>query len=293
MAPARSRSVPAWIAAGAATLAVTGCAGLLDLDVHYVDAGDTPSGGDASIADAGGASLDGTTQGARDAGDATAPSGPDAAANDAAANDAAAPDATPTPTAITFVQGVAAQATPGSTTGSVTFTSKVAAHDAIVVAVDFDLMATLQVSDTLGSTFSAAILPTGDFYPCAIYYALDVPSGGTDTLTLTLSAAPPTFFEIYAQEYAGIAGLDVTAGQSGTSVMMQSGTATTTVANDLIFGFAATGTAGAGVGFTTRSNFNQNLVEDAIAGNPGPYQATGTMVAGSGWTVLMAAFRPK
>ena len=44
-----------------------------------------------------------------------------------------------------------------------------------------------------------------------------------------------------------------------------------------------------GSGFTARSTFNNNLIEDRIAGNPGSYAATGT--ANNGWSMQVVALK--
>jgi hypothetical protein len=66
----------------------------------------------------------------------------------------------------------------------------------------------------------------------------------------------------------------------------------TTVAGDVIYGYCVGDWAcTAGSGFATRSNLNDNLIEDELAGNPGAYAATGT--ATNGWTMQMVALKPK
>jgi hypothetical protein len=320
---ARWKLAPCGIVATAiGAIGASGCAGLLDLDVHYVDgdasAEDATPPADASAPDGAGtrdgAARDGSIDDAADSrapadadaaapvdADATAPADADATAIDAAADGADAADAADAAdeqvpeggAPIEFVQVVASQALTGSATATIAFALPVAAHDTLVVAADYDSLGTLQISDTLGSHFVAAGQPTFFGYTSTLYYALDVPSGGADTVALTLSQAPTTFFEYYIHEYSGIGAFDGASAGTGTYPMMVSGFTSTTAPNDLVFGFAATGTATAGDGFTARSGFNNNLTEDEIVGPPGPYQATATMTAGGSWTLLMAAFRPR
>ena len=72
---------------------------------------------------------------------------------------------------------------------------------------------------------------------------------------------------------------------------VSSGNATTTVAGDVIYGYCVGDwSCTAGSGFTTRSSFNANLIEDMTAGNAGTYAATGT--ANHGWTMQMVALKP-
>jgi hypothetical protein len=193
---------------------------------------------------------------------------------------------------IEFVQVTAGAGPAQSTTVQLVFPNPVTAHDTIIVAADYDSPGTLTVTDSLHNTYQSAIGPVGATIPCSIVYALDV-HGGNDTVILTLSQPPAAYFEIYVQEYSGIAALDGVASQDGTGSAMTSGTANTSASNDLIFAFGVGGTIAPGSGFIARSTFNSNLTEDAIAGAPGVYGATGTMVAGSGWTLVMTAFRPR
>ena len=60
---------------------------------------------------------------------------------------------------------------------------------------------------------------------------------------------------------------------------------------DAIYGYCVADWAcTAGSGFTQRSNFNNNLIEDEKAGNAGSYAATG--VANNGWSMQMVAIKP-
>jgi hypothetical protein len=275
----------------ALALVSSGCAGLLDLDVHYRDAsadGASASdlrdaGGDAPDADA--RAPDGSVHDA--AGDAAPKVSDSGDAADLDGSDGEAPDAAH---GIQFVQAFAGQGLPGAATATLGFALPVKAHDTIVVAADFDSLGTLQVTDSLGNAYQSALSPSTSAIACSIAYALDV-QGGMDTVHLQLSVPPQNFFEIYIHEYSGVASLDGASAQNGTALLMESGYVTTSAPADLLFGFAVTGTAMAGSGFTARSTFNMNLTEDELTGPPGAYEATGTMVAGGGWTMLTAAFR--
>jgi hypothetical protein len=44
-----------------------------------------------------------------------------------------------------------------------------------------------------------------------------------------------------------------------------------------------------GAGLSTRSNFNNNLIDDELVGNAGNYAATGS--ATNGWTMQMVAIK--
>src|SRR5208282_3531566 len=125
-----------------------------------------------------------------------------------------------------------------------------------------------------------------------VYYAKSI-KGGADTVTINLSANV-TYIEAYLTEYTGenqTNPIDAQAGASGSAATVSSGNATTTVAGDLIYGYCVgDGSCTAGAGFAARSTFDINLIEDATAGNPGTYAATGT--ATSGWAMQMVALLP-
>ena len=112
-------------------------------------------------------------------------------------------------------------------------------------------------------------------------------------MTVNLSASS-AYIEVYLTEYSGVNQtnpIDAQAGASGSAGAVSSGNATTTVAGDLIYGYCVgDGSCTAGSGFAARSTFDGNLIEDATAGNPGTYAATGT--ATSGWTMQMVALKP-
>ena len=96
-------------------------------------------------------------------------------------------------------------------------------------------------------------------------------------------------------EYAGISvtnPVDVTASASGSSATLNSGTVTTTSANDLIYGAGVSDNAvtAAGTGFTPRDLSYGNITEDRIAGTVGSYSATATH-NGSMWGMQLVAFR--
>ena len=80
---------------------------------------------------------------------------------------------------------------------------------------------------------------------------------------------------------------------SGAAGAVTSGTVTTTVAGDIIYGWsAADWSCTVGSGFSARSAFNNNLVEDLTSGNAGPYAAQETQ-ARSHRRGLFADARPE
>jgi len=84
--------------------------------------------------------------------------------------------------------------------------------------------------------------------------------------------------------------IDAQAGTSGNAGSVSSGTAATTVAGDIVYGYClGDWNCTAGSGFTARSAFNGNLIEDMTVGNPGSYAATGS--ANHGWSMQMVALK--
>jgi hypothetical protein len=172
------------------------------------------------------------------------------------------------------------------------------AGDLLVVGVNwFSQTATAAVSDTIGSTYQTAIGPTnwsGTKYRAQLFYANGV-AGGATTVKVTLTGAD-SGCEVYVSEYAGVdpvSPLDQTSVLTGTADdTPDSGSKTTTFANDLLFGYAQSGgaIAGEGPGFAARSTYHSNLVEDTIAPQTGSYSAS-FLASDSDWFAMMATFK--
>jgi len=194
---------------------------------------------------------------------------------------------------VAFVQATA-NSSAAVSSFSVSFSSNTTAGNLILIGFDFSSnTAFSSISDSQGNTFTQAggqlTSPGGS--SSRVYYANNI-KGGADTITIKLSATS-SFIETYLTEYTGVnqtVPVDVQAGSSGGAGSVSSGNATTTTAGDLIYGFcAADFTCTVGTGFTSRSTFNNNIVEDQIAGNAGTYAATG--FANNGWTMQMVALK--
>jgi hypothetical protein len=197
------------------------------------------------------------------------------------------------PTGINFIQ--VASATPASAeTVSVTYPAAQTAADLNIVAVGWnDTTSTVQsVKDSVGNTYSLAIGPTkGTGLQESIYYAANI-VGGSNTVTVTFNqaAAAP---DIRILEYRGVATLDAKAGASGSSTAANSGSATTTRANELIFGadMVATTTESAGSGFTSRIiTSDGDIAEDKVVTTAGSNSATATLHGSGPWVMQMATF---
>jgi hypothetical protein len=132
----------------------------------------------------------------------------------------------------------------------------------------------------------------------SIYYARNIAAAaaGANTVTVRFSTAA-IYVDIRILEYCGLDPtnpLDVTAGAAGTGTAADSGTATTTTANDLIFGAATTTTgARAGTGFTSRivTTPDEDLAEDKVVSATGSQRATASISPSGAWVMQMVAFR--
>jgi hypothetical protein len=194
--------------------------------------------------------------------------------------------------AIKFIQ-TNGQKNSGGSSQALAFSQTVTAHNTLIVCVDAAIPGSATVTDSLGNNFTAVVGPIADFsVRFWIFAAFDV-AGGSDTVTVTLSSAANTVFEIYLHEYAGLLGFDTGGGASGSTTGtdgITTGPIQTHFNNEMIFGFLTSGMANPGTGFTQRSNLDGNVTEDKVVATPGLYAATATMTAGTEWTVLMAAF---
>ncbi len=196
---------------------------------------------------------------------------------------------------ISFIQVASATPQTKTTTVSATYPAAQTAGDLNIVVVGWnDTTSTVQsVKDGAGNTYSLAIGPTkGTGLQQSIYYAANI-VGGTNTVTVTFnqSANGP---DIRILEYRGVATLDAKAGASGSSTAANSGSATTTSANELIFGadMVATSTGAAGTGFTSRiiTSPDGDIAEDKVVTTAGSNSATATLSGSGPWVMQMATF---
>jgi hypothetical protein len=195
-------------------------------------------------------------------------------------------------------------ATPQTPTASVAVRyagAQVAGHLNIVVVGWRDTTTTVSsVADNASNVYTlAGSMITGTGLRQSIYYASNITGGGPafrPTVTVTFSA-PAAFPDVRILEYSGVSTLDVTAGASGTAATASSGAATTTAANELIFGAdrVSTTTTAAGTGFTSRiiTTTDRDIAEDRIVTATGSYSATAAVSAGGGrnWVMQMATFK--
>ena len=180
---------------------------------------------------------------------------------------------------------------------AITFAAQTAG-DLNVVAVTWgDTTSTVSsVTDSKGNIYALAVGPTkATGLTSAIYYAKNIIAGGSNTVTVKFNQTAG-WPNVNVLEYSGldtVNPLDVKAAAIGTGTTANSGSATTTSANELIVG-AGNPTSvftAAGSGFSNRIiNSFGGISEDKIVSSPGSYNATATLTSG-GWVMQMATFR--
>ena len=197
--------------------------------------------------------------------------------------------------AISFAQVASATPQTPTATLNVSYPAAQTLGDLNIVVVGWnDTTATVQsVKDSVGNTYSLAIGPTSATgLRQSIYYAANI-AGGSNTVTVTFSQAA-VYPDIRILEYRGLTTLDVTAGAVGNSASTSSGAATTTNANEVIFGAStiATTTKAVGSGFTSRiiTTPDSDIAEDKIVTTAGSNTATSTLDSAGPWVMQMATF---
>ncbi|HMC68421.1 MAG TPA: hypothetical protein VKJ07_04635, partial [Mycobacteriales bacterium] len=207
-------------------------------------------------------------------------------------------------TAPTFVQVAAKNAgTVASTTQA--FGAASTTGNTIVVTIEYDhATATISsVTDTKGNTYTLAAGPTNWGVPLthtATYVAKNITGGGAAiTITVTLSAAPATGFEVFQTEYSGLDATNPvdqvsTAFGNNTASPANSGSKTTTEDNELIYGFAGSTTGGMTGGATylpARSTFDTQFQGDKLAAAAGSYSVDATFAGTKYWAAHMVTLK--
>ena len=193
--------------------------------------------------------------------------------------------------------GQVAAATPQSPTATVpvAFPGAQTAGNLNIVVVGWNdtTSAVTLVKDSAGNTYTLAIGPTvGTALQQSIYYSANI-VGGSNTVTVTFNQAA-AYPDVRILEYHGVTTLDANAGASGNSTAANSGTATTTSANELIFGantvFTLTGAVG--TGFTSRIiTSDGDIAEDKVVTTAGSNSATATLSSAGPWIMQMVTFK--
>ena len=199
---------------------------------------------------------------------------------------------------ISFVQANAAVPVNNSTVVPVTYGLAQTAGNLNIVVVGWnDTTASVSsVVDSRGNSYVLAVGPTsGTALRQSIYYAKNI-VGGSNTVTVTFNQAA-FFVDVRVLEYSGLdtsTPLDVTAGASGSSASANSGVATTTSANELIFGAGTTGGSylSGGTGFATRIiTPDSDIAIDQTVSTTGSYSAPANLAYSYFWVMQMATFR--
>jgi IPT/TIG domain len=165
----------------------------------------------------------------------------------------------------------------------------------VVVGWNDSTSAVSSVTDSRGNTYLRAIGPTaGTKLTQSIYYAKNIVAG-SNTVSVTFNTAV-LFPDVRVLEYSGADKanpLDATAAAAGTSLTTNSGPASTTSLNELIFGAGTTFNGYyPATGFTQRvlTNFG-DMAEDATVASMGTYSVTAPLHLSAPWVTQMATFR--
>jgi IPT/TIG domain-containing protein len=199
-----------------------------------------------------------------------------------------------------FVQGNSGPSTIQASNSSlaVSYLNPQTAGNLNIVAVGWgdNTSSISSVTDSKGNTYTWAVGPTSTTdLQQSIYYAKNIVGGTSNKVTVKFNQAA-AYPDVRILEYSGLdptSPLDVTAAAAGNGPSASSGFATTTSANELIFGAGNSAhhfTAG-GTGFYSRMiNIFGNIAEDKTVTSSGSYDATTTNITGL-WVMQMATFR--
>ncbi|HUA82827.1 MAG TPA: hypothetical protein VMB85_03140 [Bryobacteraceae bacterium] len=188
-------------------------------------------------------------------------------------------------------------------TGTSTFTNTTTVGSLLVACGEWyeSSLSGATISDTAGNSFAVGVGPTANanlfgtgspgVQEC--WYAINNTARASDAITMK-DGSGNTASYVFLAEFSGVAAsspVDVTAAATGNSATPNSGSATTTNANDLIFGAAfVENNAGAGSGFIALDNDNGNLDEYMTVDAVGSQNATFTQASGP-WIAQMIAFK--
>ncbi|HEU4331334.1 MAG TPA: PQQ-dependent sugar dehydrogenase [Lapillicoccus sp.] len=206
-----------------------------------------------------------------------------------------------TPVAIAFVQVNAATPQTNQSSVNIVYPSAQTAGNTNILAIGWNntTSTVTSVVDSAGNTYRLAVpKASANGVSQAIWYASNIKAAGpgANTVTVTFSASTP-YVDVRVLEYSGLDPVnpfDVGASASGDSASANSGTVTTTAANELIVGAGITGGvfSAAGTSFTNRviTTFG-DIAEDRIVTTVGAYGATATLTGTAGWVMQVATFK--
>jgi uncharacterized repeat protein (TIGR01451 family) len=214
-------------------------------------------------------------------------------------NDTANDITTVAPTNVTNIKLVQQNFNGNEATGSgmsVSFpSSNTAGNFLIVTGAAARPASTITISDTAGNTYFPAFGPVTDTTQNVTAYIWYVPAckGGPNTVNITPSTG--SALEIHVSEWSGVATaspVDQIASATGTGAAASSGSQTTSVNGELVFGYGwVSNTASAGSGFTAISSVNGDLDEYLVQSSASSVAATFTQISGT-WFAMMVTFKP-
>lgn len=193
--------------------------------------------------------------------------------------------------AIAFVQKVN-KTVSNNTTASVSVPGVGAGHVLIVVIGWANTTSTISSVSDGTNTYSVGVATkAGTGVSQAIYYVASA-AAGSPTVTVTLSATV-SGIDLTIYEFSGVGAVDKTASAFGTGTAASSGSVTTTVANELLFGAGTVSNAFSSgeAGWTSYITPFSDLMEYDIVSSTGSYAATGTAASGSNWVMQLITFQ--
>jgi len=204
---------------------------------------------------------------------------------------------------IAFVQSNSATPQSPQTSVAIVYTAAQTLGNLNVVVVGWNNSTSTvsSISDSRGNVYAPAAGPVvqSGTSSQAIYYAKNISAAaaGANTVTVTFNVAA-AFPDIRIAEYSGldtVNPLDVSVGAQGTTTSTSnSGSVTTTSANDLLVGanLVQSTTTAAGTGYTNRRiTQDGDILEDRIVTVTGSYNATAALDKVQPWIMQMVAFR--
>lgn len=187
----------------------------------------------------------------------------------------------------------------GSSQVGVSFPGAQTAGDLNVVVVGWadNTSSVVSVSDSQGNPYALAAGPTAHAgLTQAIYYAKNI-SGGNNAVTVKLNAVA-NFPELRIFEYAGADPsnpVDQSVAAAGASATADSGPATTTAPNELIFAAdtvqGGTGYVAEGDPFVPRLVTSTDVAEDRVVDLLDTYDATAVLSNTGTWIMQMVTFK--
>ena len=200
-----------------------------------------------------------------------------------------------------FVQVSAATPQTNQSQVTVTYAQAQVAGDTNILAIGWkDATSTItSILDSAGNTYSSVSIVHGNGISQKIYYAKNIKAAaaGANTVTVTFNAAAP-FIDIRATEYSGLDPnypIDVSHSAIGTGTTPNSGSVTTTAAQEVLFGAGTTtgSFTAAGTNFTSRiiTTPDANIAEDMFATATGSYSATATLSGSAAWIMQVVGLR--